>query len=112
MKRARYLNQGLLGLALLGLAMLAAALDTQAAAAIDPSTLQSRTGLIVSSDGRFDPLVQRMIARRDLLALPIAHSQLFILVPAQRDGYHEQAQIQYLETMLRERAARRDGDSQ
>ena len=87
-------------IALLTLSVLPAA---QGAPAYDDAALLSRTGLIISAERRFDPFVQRLIAKRELVALPIAHSPLFLLVPMGRDPYHEQSQIQFLEHMLRER---------
>ncbi len=89
---------------LIGLAVLLLSAPTWSAAPYDDALL-SRSGVIISAERRFDPLVQRLIAERELVALPIAHRPLFLLVPMSRDPYHEQSQIQYLEHMLRERAA-------
>lgn len=63
-------------------------------------------GFIVLAEQRFNPFVQRLIAEQSLRAFPLYGGQLFYVGPTGYDRREEAMQIRYLETLLRERAAR------
>lgn len=58
------------------------------------------TGLVVFPDRRFDPIVQQLMARDELRALPIGSSGVLYLYPVDQDPGLLEAQIRYLQQLL------------
>lgn len=63
-----------------------------------------RHSLVVLAEQRFNPSVQRLLAERELQALPLDGGRLFVIVPQASDAALQQVQIRSLERLLRERA--------
>ena len=55
---------------------------------------------IVSSDARFDPMVQRLLAENALRALPIGNDALLFVIPDNGDVFLQESQIRYLEELM------------
>ena len=68
-------------------------------------------GVVVLAEHRFDPAVQRLIAKRELDALPLQDGKLYYVFPTyQSNAALEQLQIRYLEDMLSRRAAETEAE--
>ncbi len=68
-------------------------------------------GVVVLAEHRFDPAVQRLIAKRELDALPLQDGKLYYVFPTyQSNAALEQLQIRYLEDMLSRRAAEKEAE--
>lgn len=57
-------------------------------------------GLVIFPDQRFDPLVQQLLAREEMRALPIGSSGVLYLYPVTQDPSLLEAQIRYLDQLL------------
>ena len=57
-------------------------------------------GLVIRPDDRFDPWVQRLMARADLRAMPIGETGLLYLAPVVEDPYQRDLQIRFLHELL------------
>ena len=57
-------------------------------------------GFVIRPDDRFDPLIQRLMARGDLRAMPIGASGLLYLAPVVEDPYQRDLQIRFLHDLL------------
>lgn len=56
--------------------------------------------LIVLADQRFNPVVQRLLAREELKALPIGDTGVIFVIPVYEDPLLEEMQIRYLKELL------------
>ena len=59
-------------------------------------------GLVIVPDDRFDPLVQNLLAKRELGALPTDFYPLFIWMPTTEDPALVEHQIRFLHQLLKE----------
>jgi len=57
-------------------------------------------GFVIRPDDRFDPLIQQLMARGDLRAMPIGESGLLYLAPVVEDPYQRDLQIRFLHDLL------------
>jgi hypothetical protein len=69
-------------------------------------------GFVVFPEQRFEPWVQRLMAREELRSLPIGASGVLYLVPVTQDPTLVEAQVRYLHELLHEHAAREPSDAQ
>lgn len=58
--------------------------------------------LILLSQERFNPAVQRLLAQQELKALPIGDSGVIFVIPMYQDPLLEEMQIRYLEQLIDE----------
>ena len=85
-------------LATLGLAI---CLVASAQATTDvPLSRPDFPGFVIRPDDRFDPWVQRLMARADLRAMPIGETGLLYLAPVVEDPYQRDLQIRFLHDLL------------
>ena len=59
-------------------------------------------GIVILAEHRFDPAIQRLLARSELRALPIGDTGLLYLVPVTEDPYRQEMQIRHLHELLNE----------
>jgi len=71
----------------------------------DPFGVAGVPGFVIHPDQRFDPYVQRLLARAELRAMPIGSSGLLYLVPVTEDPYRQELQIRYLEQLIDKKGA-------
>jgi hypothetical protein len=55
---------------------------------------------VIRPDDRFDPLIQRLMARGDLRMMPIGETGLLYLAPIVEDPYQRDLQIRFLRELL------------
>ena len=72
-------------------------------AAADPFGSLGVPGFVIRPEQRFDPYVQRLLARAELRAMPIGSSGLLYLVPVTEDASLQEMQIRYLERLIDEK---------
>ena len=83
--------------------VLALALDCTVAAHASAEAALPRgdfAGVVIRPDDRFDPLIQRLMARADLRAMPIGETGLLYLAPVVEDPYQRDLQIRFLHDLL------------
>lgn len=56
--------------------------------------------LIILADQRFNPVVQRLLAREELKALPIGDARVIFVIPVYEDPMLEEMQIRYLKELI------------
>ncbi|MEH6626434.1 MAG: hypothetical protein V7739_08315 [Motiliproteus sp.] len=56
--------------------------------------------LVVTSSERFDPLVQRLMAKHQLAQHPVIDEPKFLVIPHEGDAELTEMQIRYLEKLL------------
>ena len=65
-----------------------------------PLSRNDLPGFVIRPDDRFDPMIQRLMARGDLRAMPIGESGLLYLAPVVEDPYQRELQIRFLHDLL------------
>jgi len=82
--------------------LLAAALGLSQSTAANPaySWASVQRAFIVSSDARFDPMVQRLLAQNALRAMPIGNDAMLFVIPDNGDVILQESQIRYLDELM------------
>jgi len=86
----------------IGTLLLALTLGLGHSAAASPaySWASVQRAFIVSSDARFDPMVQRLLAQNALRAMPIGNDALLFVIPENGDVILQESQIRYLDELM------------
>ena len=80
--------------------VIAAACASVHASSDAPLSRGDLPGFVIRPDDRFDPLIQRLMARADLRAMPIGETGLLYLAPVVEDPYQRELQIRFLHDLL------------
>lgn len=56
--------------------------------------------LVITGDDRFDPLVQRLLVKRQLSTHPVIDEPRFLVIPTEGSEALTESQIRYLEALL------------
>jgi len=66
-----------------------------------PDCGRGGVSLVVTAADRFDPLVQQLLLKQQLSGHPVIDQPRFLVIPYRDDGSLTEAQIHYLERLLR-----------